>query len=207
MTDQAHPVGRSSQCKRDQVLAAAGKLFVQQGFAATSMDAVAAEAGVSKATLYAHFKSKQILFESMVRERFRAEIEENLTPAQLGDDPLSGLTEVGRRFLRMLVTPAALSTFRLVLAECQRQPELGEGFYRSGPERTFKMVSSYMEHLARLGRLRLEDSERAADQFLGLLKNKSYLKCLLGLEPAPSDDQIEECARQAALLFVAAHRP
>lgn len=199
--------GKASRCKHDQILCAAAKLFMDQGYSATSMDAVAALAQVSKATLYAHFKSKQVLFESMVQERFRAEIEESLIPSLLGDDPVEGLAEVGRRFLSLLVTPTALATFKLVLAESQRLPELGEAFFRSGPERTFKTVTSYMEHLSALGRLKLEDTDQATDQFLGLLKNKSYLKCLLGLTPPPTPQEIDATAKSAARLFFAAHKP
>jgi AcrR family transcriptional regulator len=199
--------GRGSAGKRGQIQDAAARLFLAQGYAATSMDGVAAEAQVSKATLYAHFKSKQILFESMVQERFRTEMEENLQPAQLGDDPLEGLTAVGRRFLNLLLAFRAMGTFRIVLAESHRLPELGEAFYRSGPARTLQIVTTYIEHLNRLGRLTVPDPVLGADLFLGMLKTSRYLKCLLGIAQAPEDNETEALAAAAAKLFVAAHSP
>ena len=198
---------KGSPGKRGQIQDAAARLFLSQGYAATSMDSVAAEAQVSKATLYAHFKSKQALFESMVQERFRTEMEENLQPAQLGDDPLEGLAAVGRRFLGLLVAYRAMGTFRIVLAESQRLPELGEAFYRSGPARTLQIVTAYIEHLNRLGRLEVPDPQLGADLFLGMLKTTRYLKCLLGLAPAPQEDETKRLALAAAKLFVAAHSP
>jgi len=177
------------------------------GIAATSMDAIAAEAGVSKATLYAHFKSKQALFESMIQERCRANMGENVLPAQLGDDPLEGLTALGQRFLGMLLTPDALAAFRLVLAETSRLPELGEAFYRSGPARTLELATSYIEHLNRLGRLKVADPALAADLFLAQLKGKLYLKCLLGLQSEVPAQDILRHARVAAAAFVLSFAP
>jgi AcrR family transcriptional regulator len=199
--------GKGSEGKRGQIQEAAARLFLTQGYAATSMDSVAAEAQVSKATLYAHFKSKRTLFESIIQERFRAEMEENLQPAQLGDDPLEGLSAVGRRFLSLLLNDCAMGTFRLVLAESKRLPELGESFFKAGPARTLKMVTTYIEYLKDLGRLDVDDPAVAADLFLGMLRNMRYLKSLLGIEAPSGDAEIAQQARQAATLFVAAHTP
>lgn len=198
---------KASINKRGQIQAAASRLFMDQGYADVSMDAIAAEAGVSKATLYAHFKSKQLLFESMVQDRCRAEMGESLLPAQLGDDPLEGLTLLGRKFLSMLMTPEALAAFRLVLAESKRRPELGEAFYRSGPARTLALVTTYIEYLAEEGRLQVPDPALAADLFLGMLKNANHLRCLLGLEPPIPPADIERRAQAAAQLFVAGFAP
>lgn len=193
--------------KRGQIQAAASRLFMDQGYADVSMDAIAAFAGVSKATLYAHFRSKQLLFESMVQDRCRAEMGESLLPANLGDDPLEGLALIGRKFLTMLMTPQALAAFRLVLAESKRRPELGEAFYRSGPARTLSLVTTYIEHLNMLGRLKVADPGLAADLFLGMLKNANHLRCLLGLDPPIPPTEIERRAQAAAQLFVAAYAP
>ncbi|CAA6605111.1 putative transcriptional regulator, TetR family [Rhodospirillaceae bacterium LM-1] len=198
---------KTSSGKRALIQAAASRLFLSQGYAKASMDAIASEAGVSKATLYAHFKSKQALFESMVQERFRQEMEESLQPALLGDDPLEGLAAIGRRFLGLLLKPGALSTFRLVLSEGRHLPELSEAFYRSGPARTLSMVAAYIEYLNKLGRLQVPDPVLGADLFLGSLRNSSYLKCLLGMEPAPEASEIAHVAHAAASQFVAGHRP
>ncbi|TAN50612.1 MAG: TetR/AcrR family transcriptional regulator [Rhodospirillales bacterium] len=198
---------KASPSKRALIQDAARRLFMEQGYAATSMDAIAAGAGVSKATLYAHFKSKQALFESMIQERCRANMGENVLPAQLGDDPLEGLTALGRQFLGMLLTPDALAAFRLVLAETQRLPELGEAFYRSGPARTMELVTTYIDHLNQAGRLKAADPALAADLFLAQLKGKLYLKCLLGLQTEVSAQDIERHARVAASAFVLSFAP
>ncbi|MBF0169178.1 MAG: TetR/AcrR family transcriptional regulator [Alphaproteobacteria bacterium] len=186
---------------------AAKRLFMSQGYSATSMDAIAGAAGVSKATLYAHFKSKQALFEAMVQERFRANMGENLLPLHLGDDPYEGLLAVARRFLGMLLSQDALAAFRLVLAESTRLPELSEAFYRSGPARTLQMVATYLDYLNQQGRLQVPDTATGADLFLGQLKGKLYLKCLLGLQNEASSEEIERHAAVAAAAFVASFAP
>src|SRR5262249_37727927 len=75
---------RQSKRKRRQVLEAAGRLFLRHGFGATTMDAIAREAGVSKATVYAHAKNKQELFAAIVNDR-SAIIYQSIEPARLSD--------------------------------------------------------------------------------------------------------------------------
>ena len=64
----ASPLTKSDQ-KRQQILDAGRELFMTQGYADTSMDQVTAKSGVSKATVYNHFPSKEILFEEAVKTR------------------------------------------------------------------------------------------------------------------------------------------
>ena len=65
------PVSEASP-KCAAILAAAARLFMARGYATVSMDAVAKEAGVSKATLYAHFTGKEALFGFFVGQTMKA---------------------------------------------------------------------------------------------------------------------------------------
>ena len=60
--DTPREIGKGGSAKVDSVLTAARELFVETGYASTSVDAIAERAGVSKATIYAHFASKEVLF-------------------------------------------------------------------------------------------------------------------------------------------------
>ncbi len=59
---------RRSEARPGEILAAASRLFVERGYAATRMEEIAAAAGVTKGTLYLYFKSKEELFRAMVEE-------------------------------------------------------------------------------------------------------------------------------------------
>src|SRR3712207_4210433 len=112
------------------ILGAAGELFLAQGFAAVSMDAVARQAGVSKATLYAHFPSKDALFAAMVAERCdRMAAEAAALAGHAGDGPEAALRRLCRAVLAFLVAPSTLAIHRIVQAEAGRAPGLAAAFF------------------------------------------------------------------------------
>ncbi|WP_421991062.1 TetR/AcrR family transcriptional regulator [Roseococcus sp.] len=177
--------------KRRQVLDAAGRLFTSEGFAAVSMDAVAREAGVSKATLYAYFTGKHALFGAVVAERCVAMVE----ASRIVNDHDAPLRECMRRqvdfWLRFLISPAAIGTYRTVLAEGGRFPDLAHAFYEAGPAAGLRWIGLWIAEEQRRGRLRAEiDPRRAAPQFTALLRGDLYIQVALGLIPVPSEEAI-----------------
>src|SRR5690242_7178872 len=97
--------------KGQQILAAAGRRFMAQGYGATSMDGVAREAGVSKATLYAHFASKQELFAAIIGAACRRHAETLSTPDLEHHDLRDALRQIGREFLDLLLSPNAVAIY------------------------------------------------------------------------------------------------
>src|SRR3984957_19469004 len=88
--------------KAESILAAARRKFLASGFGAVSMDAIAREAGASKATLYAYFASKEELFGAMVAresERYAGDFSSGRLDS---GDPEASLTIIADRFLRLL---------------------------------------------------------------------------------------------------------
>src|SRR3954454_21519430 len=111
-----------SAAKRGQIARAAEVLFLEHGYGPVSMESVAREAGVSKATLYAHFASKDRLFATIVAEKGReSPIEEALFPEQVADLH-AALLAIGHRVLRFLLQPRTLAILRIAMAESARFP-------------------------------------------------------------------------------------
>src|SRR6266404_9830032 len=110
--------------KAESILAAAKRSFLAAGFGAVSMDAIAREAGASKATVYAHFAGKEELFGAVIGrecERYFARFSAGeLDPS----DVRASLTVLGRRFLELLLSPDAIALYRIILAEVTRFPVL-----------------------------------------------------------------------------------
>ena len=102
--------------KARAVLDAAAELFLAQGYG-VSMDAVAKRAGVSKATLYAHFPGKEALFRAMVAEKCDRMSEEARALADHAGEIRPALEQLGLTVLRFLVSPSVLAVHRIVLAE------------------------------------------------------------------------------------------
>ncbi|CUW37499.1 putative transcriptional regulator, TetR family [Magnetospirillum sp. XM-1] len=166
--------------KREAILDAAQRLFLDEGYAATSMDAVAARAGVSKATIYAHFEGKDQLFAAIMHRRCEASFV-FATPDD-SFDAAKTFTTYGERLLTLLMTPDALALYRVVVAESVRTPELAQAFYDTGPTRGKAAISASVVRLQDRGELVAEVEPMViADQFIGMLRAETYHRALLGL--------------------------
>src|SRR5277367_2673570 len=168
--------------KAENILAAATRTFLAGGFGAVSMDTIAREAGVSKATVYAHFAGKEELFGAMVgrvcERHFETFSARELDPT----DVRASLTTLGRRFLDLVLSPDAIAVHRIIVAEVTRFPALGEVFWRAGPERTLGQIEAFLRRAAAAGSLDIAQPRMAAEQFVGLMRGENHLRHLLRLE-------------------------
>jgi TetR/AcrR family transcriptional repressor of mexJK operon len=200
------PPGFSME-KHRQILDAAARLFIGQGFEATTVDAIAREAGVSKATVYAHAGSKQDLFVRVLNSRC-GELWQSLEagPAE-APDVASGLREIGRNFLELILSQDGLDMYRVVVSEAGRNPELGRLFYETGPKLLIEHVAAFLDGARQRGELALEDSAQAAKAFLGILQSSHHMQRLLGTKASPTPAEVEAAVEYATALFLKAHRP
>ncbi|HEY6432249.1 MAG TPA: TetR/AcrR family transcriptional regulator [Acetobacteraceae bacterium] len=200
---QRPPEGESA--KRHAILDAATELFIAQGYGAVSMDAIARAAGVSKATLYAYFRSKDQLFATIIREACQSNLAvQDFLPADQ-DDVRAALTRLANRMLRFLLEDRSLAIHRVVIAESVRFPELGRAFYESGPMTFTTAFSAWLREQTAAGRLAVTHPERAADQFAGMLKCGCYTRAALGVTPPPSEAEIDGTATGAVETFLKAY--
>jgi TetR/AcrR family transcriptional repressor of mexJK operon len=174
--------GGSRSRKAEQIFAAAKEIFMECGYGAASMDAVAARAGVSKATIYVHFANKRALFEAIIRNRGEA-VFGRVTFAANVADLRQALTDLAQNFVEMMQSAEALDMYRVVLAEARQQPEVGEAFYQAGPGYGRKLVADYLFGLAERGLLDLTRDQAAivSDLFLSMLSNEHHKRALFCL--------------------------
>jgi TetR/AcrR family transcriptional regulator, mexJK operon transcriptional repressor len=167
-----------------QILDAARKVFMESGYGAASMDAIARQATVSKATLYTHFDGKDALFEALIV------MECKHLSGQIGlhalDEPdiRVALRSLAQDFNNLLCQDESLAMFRIVVAETPRFPELGRIFYDSGPKIMIDRIAELLARAASRGLLNVRDARIAAVQFINLVRGDSQLKRVLGLKPA-----------------------
>lgn len=191
--------------KRAAILAAGARLFMAGGYALVSMDAVAKEAGVSKATLYAHFAGKEALFGAIVGERcarIAAQAESLASGAASAD---GALREMGRLWMRFLLEPDSIAIHRTVIAECARFPDLAATFYAAGPGAGRAWLMRRLAEEQRHGRLRADaDPGVAADHLMGLMRGELYLRTMLG-GPTPGHAASDSVVDQAVEVFLRAY--
>jgi TetR/AcrR family transcriptional repressor of mexJK operon len=194
----------SESPKHQLVLEAATSLFMAHGYGAVSMDAIARVAGVSKATLYAHFSSKDQLFATIIGEACRQKIAlGELLPAD-ATDVRAALTAFGGRLLRFFLEDRALAIHRVVIGESTRFPELGRAFYDNGPAALLRTLGAWLAEQGDAGRLAMADPIMAAEQLVGMLRTSLFLRASVGLT-APSDAEIDATVEAAVTTFVKAY--
>lgn len=183
--------GADGSPKRRQVLEAAEKLFLAHGYGAVSMDAISRDAGVSKATLYAHFASKDQLFATIVCDRgVSITMEETLFPEHVTDlRPV--LEGIGQKVLRFMLRERTLAIYRIALAESSRFPELGRAFFDNGPQRFCTRVQAWLAKQQAAGLMRGCNIATATQQLMALLRSGVFLRVSLGLPPDPNDAEID----------------
>jgi TetR/AcrR family transcriptional regulator, mexJK operon transcriptional repressor len=190
--------------KAESILAAARRTFLSNGFGATSMDAIAREAGASKATVYAYFASKEDLFGAVVARESERYAEEFSSLALDPADVAASLRAIAERFLRLLLSPEVLAINRIIIGEVTRFPVLAEVFWRAGPERSRVQTEGFLRRAADAGALAIPDPRLAAGQFAALVRGELHLHALLGLGEPAGDQAISRAASNAVATFLKA---
>jgi AcrR family transcriptional regulator len=200
-----------SNRKHRAILDAATVVFLRNGYLGTTVEEVAAVAGVSKPTIYKHFTDKRGLFLEIVA----ATVDE---AGQAVQDAVSGLAntrdveadlrELARRQLALVLRPRVVQLRRLVIGETSRFPELGRTFYERGPGRTIAALSEAFADLDARGALLAADPVTAATQFNWLVMSAPLNQAmLLGDDRTPTAAELDHHVEGAVQVFLAAYGP
>ncbi len=194
--------------KRSAILDAATRLFLQQGYQGTTMDDIAAAAGVSKQTVYKQFRDKERLFADIVlgiTDRAQAIV---LTIGALFDeieDVEQGLTRLAHVYATAVVSPQVIRLRRLVIGEADRFPDLASTYFDRAPRRGIEAIAAGFDLLVDRGLLHIEDTGEAAVQFAYLVLGPLIDLGLFHPNSPVTDDDIKTYADSGVRAFVAAH--
>lgn len=164
-----------------QVLQGARDVFMRDGFDGASVDDIAKQAQVSKATLYSYFPDKRQLFmEVAIAEcKLQAEVAlERIDP----DAPVQiVLTDMAWQMVDFLTSPFGQRVFRICVAESARFPDLGQEFYNSGPRIIRARITEFLAGAVARGEVSIADIDLAADQFAELCKADLFPRMVFNL--------------------------
>jgi AcrR family transcriptional regulator len=191
------------RCRR--IIEAARGHFDAHGFERASVDAIAADAGVSKMTIYSHFASKEGLFEAAVRDRTDRVMGglpgvEALDPKQ----PEKALLAIGEQFLALAREEDVLGQFRSLYGAAGTQREACRAFYRQGADRLIGDLAAYLRRAVAAGTLNVRRPRQAADLFLSMFLGDGHIRGLLMLE-MPDARENRALLREAVRVFMAAY--
>ncbi|PRY33737.1 TetR/AcrR family transcriptional regulator [Umezawaea tangerina] len=195
--------------KRAAIAKAALAVFLREGYARASVDVIAAEAGVSKRTVYNHYGDKENLFLSVIAETDEgmAEAFTAMLDRTLGEvtDVEAALLAFGREFATAVArSPERSAVMRLLIAEITHFPALREQW--GGVGRTQRALADRLADLASRGLLAIDDPVEAAAHFGVLATSMVNNLSLYGAVPV-SDERVDELVTGGVRLFLRAHRP
>lgn len=188
-----------------RILEAARKHFNEHGLQRASVDAIAADAGVSKTTVYSNFGSKEGLFQATVRERTAAVVADVPGAEALDPElPEKALLVIGARFLTLARGDDGLGALRSIYGVAGEQPETCRAFYKEGPERVVGELATYLRRAQAAGTLKVRHPMHAADLFLSMFMGSGHMRGLLKLE-MPDSRENGNLLREAVRVFMVAY--
>lgn len=191
--------------KFDQVLEGARGVFLQEGFEGASVDEIAKQAGVSKATLYSYFPDKKLLFMEVAKSECQRQSDIATSQVDMTGPPEIVLFSAASHMVRFFLSRFGQQVYRICVAESERFPEIGREFYASGPKVGQTIISEYIRGSIERGYLKVDEDDIvfAADQFLELCKTSLHIQAMMGMRTSFTDDEIDRVVRGAVDMFVA----
>lgn len=198
---------RGHEAKRASIIDAAGDVFCREGYAGANIDLIAAEAGVSRQTVYNHHGDKEKLFVAVVHdltERSNAGVFTTL--ATFPDQPKNIESELIAFAVRLnrncICNREGKFLRKLIEAESDRYPELFALWRDEGPGKTWSALAARFARLAHGGHLEIDDPDVAARQFLALINADLHMTMMLG--GTPTDQEVHDAATNAVRTFLRA---
>lgn len=190
--------------KRAAIVDNAAHHFFHHGFAATAIEQVASDAGVSKVTIYNQFGDKRALFTAAVEsecEKMRGHF--SLEGTAKG--PIrTRMIDIGQAIHAFLFRPEMIQFERRIAAETEADPAIGAAFLEAGPWRMKEAFGEWLARETEAGELAVTDPMLAAEQFVSMCKGMGDLECRFGA--SVSADDRDRRIIGAVDVFLAAYR-
>jgi TetR/AcrR family transcriptional regulator, mexJK operon transcriptional repressor len=205
--DSPHGLGRPKDAlKRERILMAAENAFFTRGFSDTTIERIAADAGVSKVTVYGHFGDKETLFEAVVtREatQIEAAVDQLVTAQSSLEQSLINLGEI---FIGFVLSPRVINFDRLLVAEAVKNPALAKRFMTAGPHQIARLLETIIAKGVASGELTVPDLPKAAEDIAGLWFGMAKMEAQMGLLGQLSPAAISARVRHGVKVFLRAYR-
>lgn len=201
------PTTARGEARREALLEAARAIFLEKGYAGTSMDEVVKRTGGSKASVYKYFGNKEGLFAAMFADRCQAFLASLAIPDAISDNLEATLLLFADRVLTASLGEERIAMVRALAAEADRFPALAEMAYHTGPRHGLGLMADFLSRHHQAGVIRCDSPEIAAIQFMEMVKGHPQWRALLGLPPFPPHLDREAYIREAVRTFLQAYRP
>lgn len=196
-------VGRPKDiAKRQRILESAKSLFLKQGYVGSSMNQIAAEAGVSKLTVYSHFQDKATLFTAAIEETCTTLLYTQALDLQHADDFEMHLEQLCAIALHIVCLPEAIKLEYLMLSLAAEQNPLVQQFYAASHGKMQSMWQGFFQQALNLGCLTSCPVDELQQCITSLLFGTRHHNVLLGMRPLPDAAQQRDIVKHSMAIFL-----
>ncbi|KXF80985.1 TetR/AcrR family transcriptional regulator [Enterovibrio coralii] len=179
-----------SELKRLAIVTAAKEEFIQHGFIAANMDRVCTAAEVSKRTLYRHFESKEVLFESVLTI-IQSSVDENLQyPFDSTKSLHEQLTEISLKEAEILYHTYGITLSRTIVMEFLRQPDMARSVITKIYSK--KAVTQWFAEAMEAGKLKKTDLKEITNIYTSLFQGTLFWPQVFDMQPIPSGEELHK---------------
>jgi TetR/AcrR family transcriptional repressor of mexJK operon len=204
-SDSPRPGRPKDRAKHAAILEAARALFARQPFDVVTMEAVAAQAAVSKMTVYSHFHDKETLFETLVGAIADQMIAALSGPEHEGAGLRERLEAVGCDLLGVLLGPGVCEMAHTLPGTLRTNRTLALRFYNAGPGRVRAALAAIIAEAAGRGELAVDDARLAAEDLVCLWEGNRPAMTTFGLAEPASPEEIRQRAVRGTDVFLRAY--
>jgi TetR/AcrR family transcriptional regulator, mexJK operon transcriptional repressor len=198
-----------TEARRQSFIHAAGELFLRDGFANVTMEAIASKSRSSKVTLYNYFPTKELLFEAWVIEAGKDAFNKmaTITRTDMRREAGALLYDLSISYLSLITQPEVIALQRLIIGEAERFPELARIFYNNGPKNTMIYISGVLSELVEAQYLTCDNLMEMTVNFKALCEGGVLERQLWGIESLPLEkNRLHDSAERAVSTFMAVYR-
>ncbi len=178
-----------SKVSREVLLRAAAEVFFEQGYAATSIDAIIERVGGSKRNIYNEFGNKEGLFAAIV-DQSAQQLLSTLEVEQIkGCDLEDTLTSFGHRLMDLYTSPSLIGLYRIAISEGHRFSDIVRVFHEQGPGRATARLSEVLEAARQRGEIETENCLQVSRCFVGMIRD-NLLQAVVGIGPEPTSASV-----------------
>jgi TetR/AcrR family transcriptional repressor of mexJK operon len=190
------------------VLEAGRTLFLRKGYAGTTLEEVAAQAGLTKRTVYNNYADKDALFTEIVAEvtayasAFARNLSDVFTVPTTTSNVGALLGDLGERLALSVLRQEVVALRRLLIGEAREFPALAKEYYDRAPGQVIDALAEGFARLAKVGLLRVPEARLAAVQFAYLVVGEPLDRAML-VGRIPPKDHVMAHAREGVATFLA----
>lgn len=189
-------IEQNREKKRQDILKAAKGIFLSEGYVLANMDKIALQAQMTKQTVYRYFPSKIELFQATLKEMGK-QVDDSFVDSLKNEDTEQALVNFAIAFMQFHLSEEHIATYRLLVAESAKAPEILDSFHTVGPDPTKTAVCEFFEN-----RLNVSNSDNIADNWLSMLLTHRE-GVVMGMDK-PTKQQVEAHAKQVTTFLLSA---